>query len=87
MMFGNIFQHSSTERLAPPPPPPQFWTDDILEPSKQALLASRDVIISSQICGSKLQRAFTLGDRYWLPKEKPQFYILNMIFRDSSGTL
>ena len=30
---------------------------------KQALLASRDVIISSQICVSKLQGFFTLGER------------------------
>ena len=35
---------------------------DVLEPLKQALLASRDVIISSQICGSKLQKVFTLDD-------------------------
>ena len=34
---------------------------DVLEPLKQALLASRDVIISSQICVSKLQKVFTLG--------------------------
>ena len=40
---------------------------DVLEPSKQALLASRDVIISSQICGSNLQKVFTLGDGCWLP--------------------
>ena len=42
---------------------------DVLEPFKQALLplASRDVIISSQICVSKLQRVFTLGDGCWLP--------------------
>ena len=40
---------------------------DVLEPSKQALLASRDVIISSQICGLKLQKVFTLGDGCWLP--------------------
>ena len=40
---------------------------DVLEPLKQALLASRDVIISSQICGSKLQKVFTLGDGCWLP--------------------
>ena len=33
---------------------------DVLEPLKQALLASRDVIISSQICGSNLQKVFTL---------------------------
>ena len=35
---------------------------------KQALWASRDVIISSQICVSKLQRFFKLGDGCWLPK-------------------
>ena len=45
---------------------------DVLEPSKQALLASRDVIISSQICGSNLQKVFTLGDGCWLPKTKPR---------------
>ena len=42
---------------------------DVLEPLKQALLASRDVIISSQICGSNLQKVFTLGDGCWLPKK------------------
>ena len=42
---------------------------DVLEPLKQALLASRDVIISSQICGSNSQKVFTLGDRCCLPKE------------------
>ena len=40
---------------------------DVLEPLKQALLASRDVIISSQICRSNLQKVFTLGDGCWLP--------------------
>ena len=40
---------------------------DVLEPLKQALLASRDAIISSQICGSNLQKVFTLGDGCWLP--------------------
>ena len=40
---------------------------DVLEPLKQALSASRDVIISSQICGSNLQKVFTLGDGCWLP--------------------
>ena len=34
---------------------------DVWEPFKQALLASRDVIISSQICVLKFQRCFTLG--------------------------
>ena len=33
---------------------------DVLEPLKQALLASRDVILSSQICGSNLQKVFTI---------------------------
>ena len=40
---------------------------DVWEPLKQVLLASRDVIISSQICGSNVQRFFTLGDGCWLP--------------------
>ena len=40
---------------------------DVLEPLKQGLLASRDVIISCQNCGSKLQNVFTLGDGCWLP--------------------
>ena len=40
---------------------------DALERLKQALLESRDVIISGQICSSKLQRVFTLGDGCWLP--------------------
>ena len=42
---------------------------DILEPLiKQVLLASRDVMLSGQICGSRLQRVLTLGDGCWLPK-------------------
>ena len=49
---------------------PKFITShDVLEPLKQVLLASRDVIISGQICGSKLQRVFTLGDGCYLPTE------------------
>ena len=47
---------------------------DVWEPLKEALLASRDVIISSQICVSKLQRFFTLGDGCWLPNIVPLFY-------------
>ena len=43
------------------------YKHDVLEPFKQALLASRDVIISSQISSSKLQRVVTLGDGCWLP--------------------
>ena len=40
---------------------------DVWEPLKQAFWASRDVIISSQICVLKFQRFFTLGDGCWLP--------------------
>ena len=39
---------------------------DVWEPLKQVLWASRDVIISSQIFGSNVQRLFTLGDGCWL---------------------
>ena len=47
-----------------------YYKHDVLEPAKQALLASRDVIISSQNSGSKWQRVFfTLGDGCWLPKD------------------
>ena len=46
---------------------------DVLEPLKQALLASRDVKISSQICGSNLQKVFTLGDGCWLPMQVERF--------------
>ena len=46
-----------------------FWTShDVLESLKQALLASRDVIISGHVCSSKLLGIFTLGDGCWLPK-------------------
>ena len=45
---------------------------DVLEPLKQALLKSRAVKNSSQICGSNLlQKVFTLGDGCWLPKGGP----------------
>ena len=40
---------------------------DVLEPLKQVLSASRDVIISGQICGSNRGKFFTLGDGCWLP--------------------
>ena len=53
---------------------------DVLEPLKQALLASRDVIISSQICGSKLQKVFTLGDRCWLPNTPPICIAIHLPF-------
>ena len=44
---------------------------DVLESLKQALLASSDVIISSQISGSKLQRVFTLVKGAYSVKCKP----------------
>ena len=40
---------------------------EVLEPLKQALLASHDVMISSQIRDWKLHRAFTLRDRLRMP--------------------
>ena len=43
---------------------------DVLEPLNQALLASRDVVNSGRICGSTLQKVFTLGDGCWLPKNR-----------------
>ena len=47
---------------------PTFVTShDVLKPLKQAFSASPDAIISGQVCGSKLQRVFTLGDGCWLP--------------------
>ena len=46
--------------------PKMISLHDVLEPLKQALLASRDVI---QIFVSKLHRVVTLGDGCWLPKE------------------
>ena len=47
--------------------PKIITSHNVLETLKQALLASRDVIISGQICGSKLLAVFTLGDGRWLP--------------------
>ena len=44
-----------------------YYKHDVLEPSKQALLASHGVMLSSQNFGSKWQRVFTLGDGCWLP--------------------
>ena len=40
---------------------------DVWEPWKQALLASRDVIISSQFAAQIWRGFFTLGDGCWLP--------------------
>ena len=47
--------------------PELITSRDVLQPLRQALLALRDAAISSQICSSKLQRVFTLGDGCWLP--------------------
>ena len=41
--------------------PKSITSHDVPEPLKQVLSASRDVIISGQVCGSKLQRVFTFG--------------------------
>ena len=46
---------------------------DVLEPLKQVLSASRDVIISGQICGLNRGIVFTLGDGCWLPKIASDF--------------
>ena len=47
---------------------PNFITShDVLEPLKQAILTSRDVMISGQIFGSKLESVVTLGDGCSLP--------------------
>ena len=48
---------------------PEFISvPDVWEPWKQALLASRDVIISSQFAARIRRGFFTLGDGCWLPK-------------------
>ena len=48
---------------------PKFFTShDVVEPLKQVLWASRDVMISGRIWGSKSQRVFALGDGCWLPR-------------------
>ena len=39
--------------------PKNITSHDVREPLKQALSASRDVMISGQICGSKLQKVFS----------------------------
>ena len=66
--------------------PKSISLHDVLEPLKQALWASRDVIISSQICGSKLQKVFTLGDGCWLPNKQNSQEISGK-GRDSPGTV
>ena len=47
---------------------PEFFSvHDVWEPWKQAFLASRDVIISSQFAARIRRGFFTLGDGCWLP--------------------
>ena len=58
--------------------PKVITSHDVLEPLKQVLSASRDVIISGQIWGSKLQRVFTLGDGCWLPIGELPDYLSNL---------
>ena len=42
---------------------------DVLQPLKQVLLASRDVIIFSQIAARIRRGFFTWGDGCWLPNQ------------------
>ena len=56
--------------------PTNIISHDVLEPLEQVFSASRDVIFSGQICASKLQRIFTLGDGCCLPTQ-----VLELVFR------
>ena len=58
----------SAANVAATPPCSATPLQKQLGPLKQVLSASRDVIISGQICGSKLKKVFTLGDGCWPPK-------------------
>ena len=73
----------------PPKKQKNISLHDVLEPLKQALLASRDVAISSQTCTSKLQRVFTLGDGCWLPTRGPKMLLLSRfgVQRSPEGSL
>ena len=44
-----------------------FSGQNLAKKCPKLLSASRDVIVFGQICGSKLQNVFTLGDGCWLP--------------------
>ena len=57
--------------------PEMISVHDVWEPWKQALLASRDVIISSQFAAQICRGFFTLGDGCWLP---------NLFFRKCYST-
>ena len=49
-------------------PPKHIISHDVLEPLRRALSAACNVIISNQICCSKLQSVITLGDGRRLPR-------------------
>ena len=55
-------------KIWPKKMPKIIASHDVLGPLKPVRSASRDVIISCEICGSKSQRVFTLGDGCRLPK-------------------
>ena len=73
-------KHPSRDVIFPklaPTAPKIITVHDVVEPLKQALWASCDVIISTQICGSKLQTVFTLGDGCGLPTERLPTIVVN----------
>ena len=67
--------------------PKMITSHDVLEPLKQVLSASRDVIVPGQTCGSKLQRVFTLGDGCWLPIFAPSPRCTEPLVISSQGNL
>ena len=67
----DVFRPTSAQKL-----PETITSHDVLEPLKEALLASRDVIISSQNCGSNRRRLFTLSDACCLPRNTAKSYDL-----------
>ena len=46
-----------------------------LEPLRQALGASRDMVISDQVCCSRLKMVLTFGDGCWLPQTIPILHV------------
>ena len=57
--------------------PETIMSHGVLEPKKPALLASHDAILSSQICGWRLQKVLRLGDGRRLPI-KENFATINL---------
>ena len=64
--YNPITKHYCHRQGNAPKTPELIISHGILEPLKQELLASRNVVFSSQIHGSKLQRVFALCDECWL---------------------